>query len=93
VGCTCSGGPAYCVVVRESEHAHREVVGRDRQQAELALLRLEDSVEEGDYRPTAQDSICSQDGSANARPGQGGSGLRSIPVQVPGEATLADWTR
>jgi integrase len=26
-------------------------VGRDRQQAELALLRLEDSVEEGEYRP------------------------------------------
>ena len=50
-GCTCPHGPAYYVVVREGEHAHREVVGRDRQQAELALLRLEDLVEEGEYRP------------------------------------------
>jgi len=50
-GCTCPEGPIYYVVVRDGEHAHKEVVGRDRQQAELALLRLEDSVEEGDYRP------------------------------------------
>jgi integrase len=41
------------VVVREGEHAHREVVGRDPQQAELALLRIEDSVEDGEYRPLA----------------------------------------
>ena len=51
VGCTCPAGPAYYVVIRQSDNAHREVVGRDRQQAELALLRLEASVEEGDYRP------------------------------------------
>jgi integrase len=51
VGCTCPAGPAYYVVIRQGDNAHREVVGRDRQQAELALLRLEDSVEEGDYRP------------------------------------------
>jgi hypothetical protein len=51
VGCTCPQGPVYYVVVREGEHAHREVVGRDRKQAELALLRVEDSVEEGEYRP------------------------------------------
>jgi integrase len=50
-GCTCPAGPAYYIVVRQGEDAHREVVGRDRLQAELALLRLEDSVEEGDYRP------------------------------------------
>ena len=50
-GCTCPEGPIYYVVVRDGEHAHKEVVGRDRQQAELALLRLEDSIEEGDYRP------------------------------------------
>ncbi len=50
-GCTCPQGPIYYVVVREGDHAHREVVGRDRQQAELALLRIEDSVEEGEYRP------------------------------------------
>lgn len=50
-GCTCPEGPIYYVVVREGEQAHREVVGRDRQQAELALLRIEDSVEDGDYRP------------------------------------------
>jgi integrase len=37
--------------VRDGEHAHKEVVGRDRQQAELALFRLEDSVENGEYRP------------------------------------------
>lgn len=51
VGCTCPAGPAYYVVIRQGDNAHKEVVGRDRQQAELALLRLEDSVEEGDYRP------------------------------------------
>ena len=50
-GCTCPQGPVYYVVVRDGEHAHKEVVGRDRHHAELALLRLEDSVEEGDYRP------------------------------------------
>jgi integrase len=51
VGCTCAQGPIYYVVVRDGEQAHREVVGRDRQQAELALLRVEDSVENGDFRP------------------------------------------
>jgi integrase len=50
-GCTCPKGPVYYVVVRDGAHAHKEIVGRDRQQAELALLRLEDSVEEGSYRP------------------------------------------
>jgi integrase len=50
VGCTCPQGPIYYVVVREGERSHKEVVGRDRQQAELALLRVEDSVEEGDFR-------------------------------------------
>jgi integrase len=51
VGCTCAQGPIYYVVVRDGEQAQREVVGRDRQQAELALLRVEDSVENGDFRP------------------------------------------
>lgn len=50
-GCTCPAGPAYYVVMREGEHAHREVVGRDRQQAELALLRIQDSLENGEFRP------------------------------------------
>jgi integrase len=50
-GCTCPQGPIYYVVVREGEDSHKEVVGRDRQQAELALLRVEDSLEAGDYRP------------------------------------------
>ena len=50
-GCTCVQGPIYYVVVRAGQHAHKEVVGRDRQQAELALLRLEDSIESGEYRP------------------------------------------
>jgi integrase len=51
VGCTCAQGPIYYVVVRDGEQAHREVAGRDRQQAQLALLRVEDSVENGDFRP------------------------------------------
>src|SRR6476659_3408770 len=50
-GCTCPQGPIYYVVVREGEHAHKEVVGRDRQAAELALMRVEDSIEEGGYQP------------------------------------------
>jgi integrase len=50
-GCTCSDGPAYYAVVRSGGHAHREVVGRDRHQAEVALLRVQDSVEDGDFRP------------------------------------------
>lgn len=52
-GCTCPKGPIYYVVVREGEHAHKEVVGRDRERAELALFRIEDSVEDGEYRPLA----------------------------------------
>jgi integrase len=51
LGCTCPRGPIYYVVVREGEHAHREVVGRDRDKAELALLRVEDSLESGEFRP------------------------------------------
>jgi integrase len=50
-GCTCPQGPIYYVVVREGDHAYKEVVGRDRQHAELALLRLEDAVDDGEYRP------------------------------------------
>jgi len=41
----------YYVVVRDGEQIHRELVGRDREQAETALLRVEDSVEDGEYRP------------------------------------------
>jgi len=33
------------------EHTHREAVGRDRQQAEIALYRLAAAVEDGAYRP------------------------------------------
>src|SRR5436190_15227638 len=50
-GCTCPEGPVYYVVVRDGEQIHRELVGRDRGQADIALLRVEDSVEDGDYRP------------------------------------------
>jgi integrase len=50
-GCTCPDGPLYYVVVREGEHAHKEVVGRDRQQAEIALHRLAAAVADGHYRP------------------------------------------
>lgn len=50
-GCTCPEGPLYYVVVREGTRAHRARVGRDRRQAELALMRIEDSIHDGDYRP------------------------------------------
>jgi integrase len=49
--CTCPGGPLYYIVVREGDQAHKEPVGRDRQQAEIALHRLTDEIENGDYRP------------------------------------------
>ena len=41
----------YYVVVRDGEQIHRELVGRNREQADIALLRVEDSVEDGEYRP------------------------------------------
>jgi integrase len=50
-GCTCREGPFYYVVVRVGDDAHKEAVGRDRHEAEIALHRLEAAVEEGDYRP------------------------------------------
>jgi integrase len=51
VGCTCPEGPFYYVVLRVGEHAHKEAVGRDRQQAEIALHRMKAAVEDGSYRP------------------------------------------
>jgi integrase len=51
VGCTCPDGPFYYVVVRVGEHAHKEAVGRDRQQAEIALHRVAGALEDGSYRP------------------------------------------
>jgi integrase len=50
-GCTCPAGPAYYVVVRDGTQAHKEAVGRDCARAEVALQRITDEVEEGDYRP------------------------------------------
>jgi integrase len=50
-GCTCPDGPLYYVVVRQSDEAHKEPVGHDRRQAELALHRLAVDIENGDYRP------------------------------------------
>jgi integrase len=50
-GCTCREGPFYYVVVRAGEHSHKEAVGRDRHQAEIALHRLRAAVEDGSYRP------------------------------------------
>jgi integrase len=44
-GCTCPEGPAYYVVVRDGSQAHREAVGRDREQAELALQRVAVAIE------------------------------------------------
>jgi integrase len=39
------------LVVRDGDEAHKEPIGRDPQQAEAALLRLERDIENGDYRP------------------------------------------
>jgi integrase len=49
-GCTCPEGPFYYVVVRDGQQAHKEAVGRDRQQAEVALHRLVAAIEDGTYR-------------------------------------------
>jgi integrase len=38
-------------VVRAGEHAHKEAVGRDRHQAEIALRRVAAAVEDGSFRP------------------------------------------
>jgi integrase len=46
-GCTCPEGPAYYVVVREGAQAHKEAVGRDREQAEFALERVAAALEDG----------------------------------------------
>ena len=50
-GCTCPDGPFYYVVVRDGEQRTRRLLGRDRQQAEIALHRLAAAIEDGDYRP------------------------------------------
>jgi integrase len=50
-GCTCPAGPLYYLVVRDGGEAHKEPVGRDPHQAEVALHRLELDIENGDYRP------------------------------------------
>jgi integrase len=50
-GCTCPEGPAYYVVVREGAQAHKEAVGRDREQAEFALGRVAAALEDGEFRP------------------------------------------
>ena len=50
-GCTCPDGPLYYIVAREGQHAHKEVAGRDRQQAELALHRLAEAIADGRFRP------------------------------------------
>ena len=50
-GCTCPDGPAYYVVVREGAQAHKEAVGRDRKEAELAFQRVASAIDEGEFRP------------------------------------------
>ena len=50
-GCTCPDGPFYYVVVREGEHAHKEAVGRDRDQAEIALHQSRPRWRTAHYRP------------------------------------------
>jgi integrase len=49
-GCTCPEGPFYYVVIRVGEQTHKEAVGRNRQQAEVALHRLVAAIEDGTYR-------------------------------------------
>ena len=51
IGCTCQDGPAYYVVVRDGEQGHKEAVGRDREQAELALQRVASAIDDGDFQP------------------------------------------
>lgn len=50
-GCTCPDGPAFYVVVREGAQAHKEAVGRDPEQAALALQRVAAAIKEGEFRP------------------------------------------
>jgi integrase len=50
-GCTCPDGPAYYVVVREGAQAHKEAVGRDPKEAELAFQRVASAIDEGEFRP------------------------------------------
>lgn len=49
-GCTCPDGPIYYVVVRDGVRAHKEAVGRDREQARFALQRVAAAVEGGGDR-------------------------------------------
>ena len=49
-GCTCPDGPFYYVVVRAGQHAHKEAVGRDRHQAEIALRGVAAAVDDGSFR-------------------------------------------
>src|SRR5215471_6895380 len=51
IDCTCQDGPAYYVVVRDGEQGHKEAVGRDREQAELALQRVASAIEDGEFQP------------------------------------------
>ena len=41
----------WMLSLRVGEHTHKEAVGRDRQQAEIALHRLAAAVEDGVYWP------------------------------------------
>ena len=50
-GCTCQDGPAYYVVVHDGEQGHKEAVGRDREQAELALQRVASAIDDGEFQP------------------------------------------
>ena len=43
-GCTCADGPLYYAVVHDGERSHKEVVGRDRTVAEIAVGRVAHAV-------------------------------------------------
>lgn len=54
-GCTCIHGPLYFAVIRIGSATHREAVGRDRDQAQLASRRIASSATT-DSQATGQDA-------------------------------------
>jgi hypothetical protein len=51
VGCTCTGGPTYYVVIRDGRRKREDRVGKNRQTAARALRKIGTQVDEGSYTP------------------------------------------
>jgi phosphotransacetylase len=49
--CTCARGPLFHVVVRDDGKKSQTAVGRNRREAERALTKIQNEVDEGSYRP------------------------------------------